>query len=103
MSGKLYKIGEAAEQLGVKTSVLRFWESVFPEIQPGRTPAGQRLYSEGHMVLLRRIRQLVHEEKLTINGAKRRLRDESAAPAGVLLREVRRELLAIRALLTRQA
>lgn len=44
MSGTLYKIEEAAEQLGVKTSVLRFfWESV-SEIQPVRTPSGQRLY-----------------------------------------------------------
>lgn len=103
MSGTLYKIGEAAEQLGVKTSVLRFWETVFPEIQPVRTPSGQRLYSEGNMVLLRRIRQLVHEEKLTINGAKRRLRQENAAPASVLLREARRELLAIRELLVRRS
>ena len=40
---------------------------------------------------------------LTINGAKRRLRQENAAPASVLLREARRELLAIRELLVRRS
>lgn len=101
MSAKRYKIGEAARRMGVKTSTLRFWESEFPELTPIRTDSGQRLYSEEHLTLLRRIGRLVHDEKLTLDGAKRRLREEDAAPSQDLLGEVRRELLAIRAMLAR--
>ena len=30
---RVYRIGEAAKILNVKTSVLRFWESEFPQIR----------------------------------------------------------------------
>ena len=48
MSGKrksqaVYRIGEAARVLALKTCVLRFWEGEFPQLAPVRTPKGQRL------------------------------------------------------------
>ena len=43
MAEKLYRIGEAADLLELKTYVLRFWESEFPQLQPVRTAKGQRL------------------------------------------------------------
>ena len=39
---KTYRIGEAAELLDLKTHVLRFWESEFPQLAPLRTDKGQR-------------------------------------------------------------
>ena len=42
-SGQQYKIGEAAQELGVETSVLRYWESEFSQLRPRRTSTGQRL------------------------------------------------------------
>lgn len=80
MGQKLYKIGEAAAALELKTSVLRFWEGEFPQLQPVRTPKGQRLYREADMTLLRRIRSLVHEQGMTLDGARRVLAGELAAP-----------------------
>lgn len=80
MSKKLYKIGEAAGALDLKTSVLRFWEGEFPQLQPVRTPKGQRMYREQDMELLRQIRSLVHEQGMTLDGAKRVLAGELAAP-----------------------
>jgi DNA-binding transcriptional MerR regulator len=71
MPGKIYKIGEAAQLLGLKSYVLRFWESEFPQLNPTRTESGQRLYSEQDLDLLRRIRNLLHERGLTIEGAKK--------------------------------
>lgn len=71
MSDKLYRIGEASELLELKTYVLRFWETVFPQLEPLRTDKGQRLYSEGHIALLKRIKQLLHEQGMTIEGARR--------------------------------
>ena len=69
MSEKMYRIGEAAELLNLKSYVLRFWETEFPQLAPLRTDHGQRLYSEEHIALLRRIKQLLHEQGMTIDGA----------------------------------
>ena len=82
-SGRVYRIGEAARALNLQTSVLRFWEGEFPALQPVRTPKGQRLYSEGDMELLRKIRSLLHEQGMTIEGA-RRILDGSATLDEVL-------------------
>ena len=65
-SGRMYRIGEAARELDLQTSVLRFWEGEFPGLQPVRTPKGQRLYTERDMEILRKIRFLLHEQGMTI-------------------------------------
>ena len=71
---RVYRIGEAAKILNVKTSVLRFWESEFPQIRPKRTETGQRDYSEKDMHILQKIHTLLYQEGMTINGAKRILK-----------------------------
>lgn len=68
---KKYRIGEVAEMLNVNTSTLRFWETQFPQIDSLRTEKGQRFYTEEKVNLLRRIHQLLHEQGMTIGGAKR--------------------------------
>lgn len=68
-----YKIGEVAEMLHLKTHVLRFWETEFAQVKPWRTETGQRLYSEEDVNILRRIQYLLHEQGMTIEGAKRAL------------------------------
>ncbi len=77
MTEKTYRIGEAADILNLKTYVLRFWETEFPQLTPLRTEKGQRLYSERDLALLRRIRELLHEQGMTIDGARRVLTAES--------------------------
>ena len=78
MSQKTYRIGEAAAKLKLKSYVLRFWETEFPQIAPVRTEKGQRLYRESDLAVLGRIRFLLHERGLTIDGARRLLREEAA-------------------------
>ncbi len=80
-NGRLYRIGEAAAALKLKTCVLRFWEGEFPQLAPLRTPKGQRLYREDDMRVLRRIRSLLHERGMTIDGARRILSGEMPMPA----------------------
>ena len=70
------KIGEAAALLNLKTYVLRFWETEFPAITPLRTEKGQRLYTEENLALLERIRFLLHERGLTIEGARKVLNED---------------------------
>ncbi len=79
--GKTYKIGQAAKLLDVKPFVLRFWESEFKDVLvPVRTPSGQRAYTEGNVDLVREIKRLLYDEGLTIEGAKKRLRESKGKP-----------------------
>ena len=97
MPERTYKIGEVAKKTGLKTFVLRYWETEFPQLAPIRTKKGQRIYNDSHLILISRIKALLYEEKLTIDGARRRL-DESGRDTS-LLRQVYDELLSIRRLL----
>jgi DNA-binding transcriptional MerR regulator len=97
MLQRTYKIGEVASLTGLKPFVLRFWETEFPQLAPVRTKKGQRLYTDAHLDLIARIKTLLYEEKLTIDGARRRL-SESNRDVPVL-RQVYDELVAIRRLL----
>lgn len=72
---KLYfKIGEVARLVGVKPYVLRYWESEFSMIRPGKTQSKHRLYRRRDVETLLEIKQLLHAERYTIEGAKRRLK-----------------------------
>ena len=79
MTGRTYRIGEAARLLKLESYVLRFWETEFAQLRPMRTPKGQRLYSDADLVLLRRIRTLLHAQGMTIEGARRILAQDDAA------------------------
>lgn len=94
---KTYKIGQAASILELEPYVLRFWESEFPQLDPIRTPKGQRLYSEEHLALLRRIKHLLYTQGLTIEGAKRKLEENSKW--WDLMQELQKELQEIRSML----
>jgi len=73
---KLYfKIGEVARLVGVKPYVLRYWESEFSVLRPGKTRSKHRLYRRKDVETLLEIRRLLYAEGYTIAGAKRRLRN----------------------------
>ena len=44
---RYYTIGEVAKSFGVNTSLLRFWEKEFKEIQPKKKTSGARKYTPG--------------------------------------------------------
>lgn len=91
------RIGDAAKALGLEPYVLRYWETEFPQLTPERTHKGQRQYTDADLDLLRRIQKLLHNEGLTIEGARRRLEQE--AHVRELTRSITSELLAIRTVL----
>jgi len=73
---KLYfRIGEVSKLIGVEPYVLRYWESEFPDIKPSKSKSGQRLYKRKDVELLLKIKELLYEERYTINGARKRLKD----------------------------
>ena len=78
---KLYfKIGEVADLIGVKPYVLRYWETEFPEIAPGKSKSKQRLYKRKEVELILKIRDLLYKEKFTIEGARQYLKDTQRRP-----------------------
>lgn len=70
-------IGEAAAELGLKTHVLRFWETKFSQIRPMKRTDNRRFYRPEDMQALRVIQKLLHEDGMTIRGAKKYLASHS--------------------------
>ena len=72
-----YRIGEVETITEIPAYVLRYWESEFKLLRPKKNPAGQRLYRKADLELVLRIKSLLYEERLTLEGAKKRLRGEA--------------------------
>lgn len=73
---KLYfKIGEVAKIAGVKPYVLRYWETEFSELKPNKSKTKQRLYRRKEVEAVLKIRELLHERRFTIEGARQHLKD----------------------------
>ena len=72
---QLLKIGEAAKALGVEAYVLRFWETQFPFLRPRHAHSKHRFYGAQDLQTLRLIKRLLHEERFTIEGAKKYIRE----------------------------
>jgi DNA-binding transcriptional MerR regulator len=86
-----YRIGEVEALTGIPAYVLRYWESEFKLLRPKKNPAGQRVYRRRDVDLVLRIKTLLYDERLTLEGAKKRLLAESRRGAEQLqfgLREV---------------
>ena len=72
--GKRYfSISEVAKMLNVKTSLLRFWEKEFKQIQPKTNARGKRSYRQEDIDTIRRIYDLVKVQGLTLEGARKSL------------------------------
>jgi DNA-binding transcriptional MerR regulator len=70
-----FRIGDVADLVGVKPYVLRYWESEFPMISPEKSATGQRVYRRGDVETLMLIRHLLYDERYSIEGARRRIRE----------------------------
>ena len=118
-----YKIGEVAKFTGVKTHVLRYWETEFSSIRPSKSRSNQRLYRRQDVELILQLKDLLYNQGFTIAGARKALRrkpaaavakapEPTAAPPATgqmslplssddvrIVKELRKELLRIRAML----
>lgn len=93
----LKTIGEAAEELGVETHVLRFWEKQFPQISPLKQRGGRRYYRPDDMEKLREVKALLYQQGFTIQGAKQQLKQATPKPSSdTPLALLHRELSAMR-------
>ena len=86
-SDSAYKtIGEVAKLLNLKsnkkgvlsTHVIRFWETQFKQIKPKILNSNRRYYDEKTINLLKKVKFLLKEQGLTINGVKKILNNEDS-------------------------
>ena len=70
-----FKIGEAAEMVGVKQYVLRYWESEFDTLHPRKSSNGQRIYSRKDVETAMMIKKLLYSDRFSIEGARHALRN----------------------------
>jgi DNA-binding transcriptional MerR regulator len=74
---KLYSsISEVSALSGVEQYVLRYWETEFNELRPHKNRAGNRIYAEKDVKIVNRIKELLRDERYTIEGAKQILKQE---------------------------
>lgn len=106
-----FRIGEVSRLCRLPSYVLRFWETEFPQLKPGKSSTGQRMYRRPDVENVLRIKKLLYEEGFTIAGARQYLRAETkkkqsplpfAPPTADMARikEVRQGLKEILGLLT---
>jgi DNA-binding transcriptional MerR regulator len=81
-------ISEVAGEIDVPAHVLRFWETKFPSVKPLKRGGGRRYYRPEDVDALRRIRNLLYEDGLTIRGVQKLLKSHGGKPpAGIASEE----------------
>lgn len=73
---KLYhSIGEVAAAFEVSTSLIRYWEKEFDILKPRKNKKGDRLFTQDDIKHLQIIFHLLKERGFTIDGAKKKLKE----------------------------
>jgi DNA-binding transcriptional MerR regulator len=70
-----YQIGEVAEMFSEPVSTIRFWEKEFDFLKPKKNNKGNRLFLEEDIKNLRLIHHLLRERGMTIEGARKHLKN----------------------------
>ena len=85
-----YSIGDVCDLTGLKPHVLRYWETQFEVLRPTKNQAGNRGYRSKEIEVIMLVKQLLYEQKYTIEGANKKLLEMRA---GGNLEEERRGVL----------
>lgn len=101
-----FSIGEVAKITGLPTHTLRYWESEFSVLKPIRRSSKHRKYTKKDILKIRRIQELLHKKKYTIEGAKKALIKEDkeksqqlnlelerTSPSAAILKEIKKEIV----------
>ena len=103
LSKKLYyPIGEVAGWFNVNTSLIRYWEKEFKQLQPRKTRKGDRLFRAQDIEFLKQIYYLLRAKKYSIDGAKTYLKNNKEKAHKDLsllnnLKEIRNFLVSLKA------
>ena len=83
-NSKYKTIGEVAELLNLvdkrkgtlSTHTIRFWEKEFKQIKPKIFTGYRRYYDENSIIMLKKIKYLLKDKGMTLNGVKKVLNSE---------------------------
>ena len=70
-----YPIGEVAKIFDVSVSSIRYWEKEFNILKPKKNKKGNRMFTKKDLDNLQIIYHLIKERGFTLEGAKKKLRD----------------------------
>ena len=70
-----YPIGEVAQMFNVSVSSIRYWEKEFDILKPKKNKKGNRMFTKKDVENLRIIYHLTKERGFTLEGAKKKLRE----------------------------
>lgn len=68
-----YSIGEVSKVTELKQYVLRYWETEFKQLSPSKNKAGNRTYRQKDIDIILQIKDLLYNQKFTIEGARKML------------------------------
>lgn len=74
-----YSISEVADMFGINQSNLRFWEKEFKQLKPKRNKGNTRFYTKEDIQIVKTIKFLVEDRKLTLDGARMQLSQKKEA------------------------
>ena len=74
---KILKL-EANKKGTLPTHIIRFWETQFKQIKPKILNSNRRYYDENCINLLKKVKFLLKEQGMTINGVKKILNGEQS-------------------------
>lgn len=93
-----YRLSEVSSLLNIPASTINYWVMTFEELEPPTTKGGHRRYRPEDIELIKRIAVMMHDKAMSIEGAKKQLKNshvpwrgfkcESAADAARLIGEV---------------
>ena len=102
--GKVYySMREATAETGLSVATLRYWEQQFEQLNPRKDGHGNRYYTEADLALIKRIRYIRDELKITrIEAIRSELltdsrKTDSRARATEILLRLKKDLEEIRA------
>ena len=68
MKKNFYNIDEISQIVGEQKHTIRFWENRIEKLNVIRTHSGHRLYNYENLLLIKKIKDLLDEKKLTLDG-----------------------------------
>lgn len=69
-----YSISEVSKMVDEEQHILRYWEKEFSEINPRKNRAGNRVYSLRDLTVVKYVKMLLRDEKLSLKGAKEKIK-----------------------------
>ncbi len=68
MNKSFYNIDDISQIVGEQKHTIRFWETRISKLKVIRTESGHRLYDYENLLLLKKIKNLLDVQKLTLDG-----------------------------------